>query len=665
MPGQEAVDIAINPADPNQMLILWSNGKIYARGGLVAPADFEEWRQTTYDTYKGPSWWWKHFTRIQVTSWNPLGGYVLREFGSATSCVIQFGNAAAPGSGGPSTDPQPFNTTAFGGYNILRAFMMDPAANGTGYVMSRFGRIYRIGTPAVLTTNNFPTPQGSMMDFAMDWTSKKTVLVDAQGRLFMGNGSVYGGTSEKDTDSYLNVTGKWQNAAWTDLMRRVKVVDWTTVATKPKGYVLDAWGYLHRFNTPALPIHKTVWRYRNAARALHIQAGYPSPFAFNILVYTGTQYEQLSSTAPTVTITNPGTVTTTTRPYVEWVVNDKEADPEEFTEVHWFHTGTFTPGVTVPAEKQMIRGTLQRASRPTLALPNGTVGIAVRAVEQSRPGRSGLVSAWASTTWTQNVTRPGAPTLALTPSSNPPQVSVLITAATGATENGRVADLEYTDVASPAETDWIRARYQDATYPLYAGAGQVTYVDREVPAGVARKYRARTIINDVDNYNSSLFSSTSALTTSSIVPSSWWIITPEVLTADAANYRLAVRPGPGSTVEHQEMVGVNIPLDATYGRGAIVTRTRPRARSRDVSLWVLNESDYTTLFRIVNDGRVFCIQDVLGRITYAQVRQSVTEDQLRAGPPSSPYPIRHAHVVTLPIIEVRRPQVPDRLEPVT
>jgi hypothetical protein len=666
--AQEAVDFAVNPASPDQTLVLWSNGVIYARGGLVMPEEYEEWRQEAYEAFGRPWWFARHFTRLQVTSWSPLGGYVLREFGNGQSVVHEFGNAQAPGTLGPTTDPHPYNQPNYGGYNIMRSLMMDPAANGNGYVMSRFGRLYRIGIPAALTTNNFPAVQGSMADFDMDWTSKKTVLVDEQGRLYMGNGSVYAGyVLDKNQDSYLNVTGYWQNSAWSAFMRRVHVVDWTTVATKPKGYVLDAWGYLHRFNSPELPIHRNVWRNRSVARALNVQT-YPTPFAFDVLTNTGTRYEQLSSTAPTVVITQPGTagvVTTTTRPYVEWDVTDKEADYEDYTEVHFFHTGTFTPGTTVPAEKQILRGSVQRSTRPNLPMPNGTVGIAVRVTETARPGRSGLVSAWDSETWTQNVTRPGAPTIALTPSSNPPQVSVLITAATGGTENGRIADLEYTDVAAPTEADWVRARYPDATYPVYAGAGQVTYVDREVPAGVARKYRARTLINDAEVYNVSLWSSTSALTTSSIPPASWWVIVPEVLAAEAASYRLAVRSAPGQTLTHSQRVSAALPLDSGTSRGAIVTRTRPRARQQDLTLWVQGETEYTQLMRIIDSGRTFCVQDVLGRLMYCNLNGTPSEVTLRTTKEvGSPYPVGHVHQVNVPVVEVRRPFVPDRLEPV-
>ena len=114
--GQEAIDFAINPAAPDQMLILWSNGRMYARGGVVLPEGYEEWRQDLYEAHKHPWWWWRHFTRLQVTSWNPLGGYVLREWGSSgQACVKEFGNAAVPGSLGPSTDPQPFTSSKNGG----------------------------------------------------------------------------------------------------------------------------------------------------------------------------------------------------------------------------------------------------------------------------------------------------------------------------------------------------------------------------------------------------------------------------------------------------------------------------------------------------------------------------------------------------------------------
>lgn len=869
-----AVDIAVNPADSTQQAILYSNGRIYLRGFVFDTAEYEEWRQALYESHGKNQYFDRHFTRIQVTSWSPFGGYVLREWGVGQGIVKEFGNAQVPGALGATTDPHPYTTTARYGQNIMRAMAMDPAGNGNGYIMSRFGRIYRIGIPTALTTNNFPAPQGEMIDMALDYSTRKTVLLDQQGRLFMGNGSVYGGTSEKDSDTYLGSSsplGKWQATYW-HMFRRVVVVDWTTVATKPKGYALDSRGYIHRFNTPELPLIKYVWKDRNVATAL-VKLSYPTPFAYMVLAYDGSTREVLSSTAPTVVITNPGTITTTTRPAVEWDIVDKEFDAEDYTEVHWFHAGGFTPGTTVPAEKVMLRGSIQHSLQPVLPLPNGTVGVAIRTTEMAQPGKSGLVSAWDSETWTQNVTRPGAPTVAVVAANSPPRATVTVTAATGAAENGRIADLEYTDVqldatagmvlpsaaaqgawtadkaslditndielwaevtapdytpaleqtlvgkwaagsnsylfvfqpdgklilyvnsagdvisgatssvpiplangtrawfgvtrrvsdgrvqffysrdahhstgrvqigtdqnnavpfknstapvevgahnngadwrlagtvhraevingiggtvvASPnfgeevsgttsfydaqaniwalqsgltyitsnrKHTDWQRVRSADGL-PLYAGAGVKVYTDREIPAGVARKYRARTVINDADNYNNSLYSMVNeTVSTASISPLAWWLSTPEALSAEVAALEVAIYVQPGAQIEHEQRISAALPLDGSYGRGAIVTRTRPRAKTFDLSCWVLTEPEYITLMKILDDGRVMCIRDVLGRSTFVQLRANPVEEPLRAGPDfATPWNMKHAHSFRLPLVEVRRPAVPDRL----
>ncbi len=656
-----AVDLAVNPAAPDDMLVLWSNGKLKGLGSVVPPTDYEDQRLALYEAHHHPALFDTHFTRLQVTSWAPLGGYVLREWGVGQGIVVAFGNAQAPGTLGTTTDPHPYNTLNYYGYNIMRAFAMDPAANGNGYIMSRFGRIYRIGIPTALTTNNFTAPQGEMIDMAMEYSTRKTVLLDQQGRLFMGNGSVYAGTSEKDSDTYLNALyPKWQLTTW-HVFRRLLVVDWTTVATKPKGYVLDDRGYIHRFNTPELPLIKFRWG-TSTARAL-AKISYPTPFTYKVMAYNGSVMEVLSSTPPTVNITNPGTVTTTTRPAIEWDVLDKEFDQEDFTEIHFFHAAGFTPGVTTPNEIQTLRGSIQHSTRPKLPLPNTTVGVAIRVTETAAPGKQGLVSAWDSESWLQNVTRPGAPTIALTPLNSPPRVQILVTAATGATENGRIADVEYTDVASPAETDWKRVRATDnVTAPVYVGAGTYTYTDREIPAGVARKYRARTVVNDPDNYNSSLYSATSALTTSSIPPLSWWLLIPEALSADWATTQVALKAAPDAQLEHTQRIATALPLDGTQ-RGAIATRTRPRAKTQSIAVWALTEAEYLTIMQIVQDGRTMYISDVLGRGMHVNLSASPTETQLRSTAlAGTPYPVRHAHTIGLPIAEVRRPPVPDRLE---
>lgn len=198
--------------------------------------------------------------------------------------------------------------------------------------------------------------------------------------------------------------------------------------------------------------------------------------------------------------------------------------------------------------------------------------------------------------------------------------------------------------------------------PVYAGAGVYTYTDREVPAGIVRKYRGRTVINDPDNYNSSLYSATSALTTASIPPVDWWVLLPEALSADWTATQLRLKVNPGATLEHTQRVSTNLPLDGTQ-RGAIATRTRPRARQRDVEAWVLNEADYLTLMKIIDDGRTMWISDVIGRGMYVNLKASPTEETLRSGGVGgTPYPMRHGHRFTISIVEVRRPPVADRLD---
>jgi hypothetical protein len=227
---------------------------------------------------------------------------------------------------------------------------------------------------------------------------------------------------------------------------------------------------------------------------------------------------------------------------------------------------------------------------------------------------------------------------------------------------GYICEAQYTDAASPTEADWVRMR-SELDPPLYTdffGSGAFIYTDREIAAGTVRKYRVRTVVNDPDNYVASQWSATSATTTSSIVPTSWWIISPEVTAAEAPSYRLAVKAAPGQTLTHSQRVHSSLPLDSGSGRGAIVTRTRPRARTQDISLWVLTEAEYQTLFRIIDDGRVFCVQDVLGRLMYCQLQGSPSETTLRTYKEFvSSYPVGHTHQITLPVVEVRRPPLPD------
>jgi hypothetical protein len=57
------------------------------------------------------------------------------------------------------------------------------------------------------------------------------------------------------------------------------------------------------------------------------------------------------------------------------------------------------------------------------------------------------------------------------------------------------------------------------------------------------------------------------------------------------------------------------------------------------------------------------LRDVLGRATFVQLSGVFSETQIRSGATvGTPWPVRHAHDISIPLVEVRRPPVAERLE---
>lgn len=418
--------VQVNPANPEQSLVLWSDGRIVARGpGTPDPHFNANWDRGS----------WNNIGRdLIVTEWTTPSGYVLAGWGS----IQRFGAATRPDAAGIKAPP----------YNIREDFwrrlVMDPGGSGAGYVVSKTGLIAEFGGAPAVTAPTLPsvvTPGGlagfgsdMMRDFHMQWSTKKYVMLTKYGVIYTtsATGAVTNYTFEEDVYPDYDKPGdaRWKPGPQThqkyDAARAIYVVSWSPLL----GYVLDSWGRVHTFgNKPLSPSVKPYWPNSDTARDL-VVSSYPDSFQYTILDTKGLTHLVTASTPPVVTVTSPeygSTITDTSRPTFSWDVTDAQGDAQAMVEVI-IYNGHGIDIDNPPDASYSYSSTDKNARGVSIAeLENDDWTVAIRVTEQL-----GLKSEWAVSEFTVDVVPPSTPTVTYTPmagdSDTPPYIDISIDA---------------------------------------------------------------------------------------------------------------------------------------------------------------------------------------------------------------------------------------------
>lgn len=591
-----------NPASPEQVMVLWGTGRLDAFGAPQPDLDTALWlRRLDQPVAVG----------LHVTSWTTPAGYVLDRQGGMHS----FGGA--PDLAGK---PPYFDSRVYVDLN------MNPANNGQGYALERTGKVVAFGgAPAATGWPTFGTPIARRLHIDWGHVARRGYVLTVHGSIHAFSGAVAAGAHKL-----------WPGF---DIIRDLFVVDWNTGT----GYQLDAWGGVHPVGGVPAVYGGPYWRGLDNARAIFRTATNPQKFL--LVDVMGHLHGWVSSTAPTVVVTEPAAeVTTTTRPTILWTYTDAQRDSQAAWEVRVFRNSDigagFSPTSAAATSAALLIATgtdpNRRGLAPTVDLPSVAVTAYVRARDTS-----GRWSDWASRSWTQNVAAPAAPTL--TAQANASQLTVALTATFAvAPVAGQRVRFEYLEAGT-----WLPVRGADAVTPSGTTA---TATDREAPIGSARSYRARQYQPDP------LLSGTASSTVNA------------TLTVAPGMYLVDLDQAAGAAVRLPNVSGLRwawpVRGDVFEADGRedpiVVSSTRPTYRRAQLDLTTVSRAQASSVLALLTHGGTLLWRDHFGDLAYLRPAPGAfTADHIGQAAPASgdPGPVGYVHRRTVDLIEVRRPPV--------
>lgn len=355
-------DIAVNPADPTQRMLLYSNGFIESRGG--APT-VEQWVYSVNETYqyKAPLSSGSSFARIQVTDWITPSGYTLDWYGF----IYPWGSAVAVAGQTPPVTGGPEYLFGSGGgvslptFGFAADFMMDPANSGKGYFMTYDGDVHAVGT-GVTAVPHYPIVGGGAVAtrFVMDFASKRYWILDNFGRIWGWTGTTWSGPSIGGAASWGGVQ-PFNGVVWGRVGVGLALYDVSSI-TGAKGWMLDEFGRVYPVGGAQYPYgFNFTPSYQGWEDLAIIDDGTgANPLRLVVVSKEGREYEFVVSTPPTVAIGTPvlgSTVTTSTRPFVQWQYSDPEGDAQAAWDVRVFDSATYLLGAVSEVQRITITGT--------------------------------------------------------------------------------------------------------------------------------------------------------------------------------------------------------------------------------------------------------------------------------------------------------------------
>lgn len=619
------VDVAVNPNNTAQRYVLWGNGRIDNYGGAVPITG-------------GPTWYdWigslPVAVALHITDWTTGAGYVLDLYGGFHplngASLVNVGELGAV-QGVPYTAPA---------RNYVD-WAWNPNGSGQGYVLSQYGQLHGFGGATAPPRGGgrwgWPAAKKLQMRFSPD---VRAITLDLHGGIHADFAAVLG-----DTTAY------WPG---NDFARDFVITDWDTGG----GHVLDLFGGVHEIG-PAADTHG--WPYRphaDVARVLHVLSA-SDPQRFWQVWSGGQSYEYVSSSPPAViaggavAVSPPATVTSTTRPVLAWSYSDPQADSQkawqllvlrqsDVDNLRTLDDGTAIDDPIIFGDDSDAKalavvsesgvGPTTRGTPCPIDLPNGSWRLYVRAKDTA-----GQWSAWDDHAWTQDVPQPAAPT-GLT--AIPDQARFTVALSVSVTAGGS-ADLVRFEASDDGALTWAPVPGADAV-PLVA---TTTAVDRVIPLGVERRYRAVAYATDP-----AVASPPSNIATAIVTERR------HVLTA-------VDDPTLGGRIKVVGSVRWARPATAGVFQGlgdeypTVVSDGRPKARRTTLQVRTEDAAAWSRIQALVEADSVLLHRDPFGEVMYCRVVGDWAREQIWAGAnPGESTPLRHLHTTDLPLVEVRPP----------
>lgn len=617
MTAASPIDIAVNPNNTAQRYILWGNGRVDAVGGAPPNTAGPLW----FDRLDNPV-----ARAIHITNWTNGQGYILDFQGGFQA----MNGAPTLGVGTENQDITALGVPYLPGEHYVD-WSWNPDGSTQGYVLDQYGQIFGFGgaTAPPRTGPRWTLPVARK--FEMQWTpSKKAVTMDLHGGLH----NDFGAPTVANPYSY------WPTG---DVARDFRITDWTA---SPQGYLLDWWGAIHVIGNVVDPVGTGPYLVgSDVARNFWVLSAV-SPLKFWQVWSGGQQFEYTVSNPPTVTAggiaNSPATtVQTTTQPVLAWSYSDPNQDAQAgyqvllFTQAYVDAHSMTDPLVWKTGALEYYEGTVStvRGVTPTIDLMNGTYRFYVRVMDAS-----GKWSAWANRGWTQNVPVPNTPT------------------AMGAVPDTANFRMNLSVATTGIVAQFVRFDYSDdggITWRPVRSASRVTRVpttsaiDRDVPLGKMRGYRAVQFSESPRTASAPSASVFAQTDTSRLI----YVLTS---TKDSTlGGEIFVKDAP--SWDREASAGV-FEGDGAYFSTVVSDFMPLKARKQTISIETDNVTQWDAIWKLLETGGTLVYRDPFGVTVYCRVVGTVTPTQRKKLPyPTEVTPLRHNHLIRIPLVEVAQP----------
>jgi hypothetical protein len=712
------VDVAVNPGNTAQRYVLWSTGRVDAIGGAPTVTTGPVWYDRS-DQPVGVALWISNWSNGQgyvldytgkfnsingaatlgvagyVTgvpqaafrkyidwAWDPAGtgkGYVVDQWGQ----LYAFGGATVPTRTGPRW-----------GHPVCKRIRAIWSPSVKVILLDQYGGLWADFNAVIGNSEHgvlrWPGWDAARDFVVIDWTTGKGYVLD-----LYGGHNAWGGASAVSGWRYRNgadvgrrhhcldpvllifwviwegcVLYEFTNSvaptviagAGTTEVQQVAITGAPTGGTFTLVYGGVTSGTI-AWNASAATVQTTLRAMSSIGSTGVTVTGGPGPGTPWVVTFGGTlAYTNVAqftlgtnsltggtSPAPVFSTTTAGingtpaaTTTTTHRPTLAW----SYSDPLGLSQIAWqlyVYTSTFVaghdmsdPSVWAASATVAATGTQpsQRGIVANTDLPNNTYVLFVRSRNYG-----GVWSAWSNYTWTQTVPPPAAPT-GLTATADNTNFRVALSCSCNTTGVTNVT-FQYSDDGG---VTWNEVRGSEQL-PV---ATTMATKDYDVPLGVARRYRVFTY-----NLSPRVVSLLSA-TVSATVTNQKYVLTN---TSDATQGgEVFVQDPP--TWSKKSDAGVFTGVEAVYP--VVVSDGVPKARKQDITVECDSKAAWLALQAIVESDDTLLFRDPFGDVMYCRVVGDYTRTQQRRRPyPTETSPLRHNHLVKIPLQEITPPLVLD------
>lgn len=645
-------DLKLNPSDTRKGYTVSTSGLIVPFGGALpvpATGDAQAVKEAGNGAYAWTSGNVPLFPRTMI---GPVRAIEIVDWADPSGYTMTWDGEVWPW--GPNADMPVGQVTDEIGYVAdtgWHDFVMNPAGDGQGYVLYYTGSMVAIGGAPNIATEAISNPgQNPGSNYArrleMQWSSKKYVVMSSWGEFHAVEGASViasidypmagdSGTGHADAQTFFpNI----------EMLYDFKIYDWSN----SRGWCIDRWGIVRALNgAQSFPYLNAIKSQEMKWMAIAIVQN-AGPATIMALSNIGERPTLAASDIPTLTVLGPtGTISTTTRPSVSWAYSsptEGQASAEiKIFSAAQYGAGGFDPDTSTATWSTIFLSSSVSTVQPNIDFPNGAWRAYVRVTSSA-----GLVSSWGYSGWTQSITPPNTPTLV---SSSTGLIADGATLTASILSPGAaVVGMQYMD-AAPYPQVWRWVRDGDALVPTGGGATKTAVVvDKDLRLGVQRSYRAVAYIGTT-NVIGSAFSN---VETETLTELAW------VLSGFDSGTQLVVAVVPPFEYKRPQIAGAFYPVateDDPAPAAIVVSDGRPRSAEFTATFRTLNRDDFDDLVAVLLEDSVMLLRDPFGNAWPVKIAPgAVTFQLLRAAKlKTEAYPIRHAHEIPVPFVEIKRP----------